>query len=291
MQNKRKIYDSFIFFNELDLLEIRLNILDPYVDYFIICEASVTHSGIPKPFYFDENKERYSKFLHKIIHLKISDIPNDFVNLPIVDDPDSLDGKCVIEIHDFIKSQTQRFNRYTEPHFGRDFFQKECIRRGMMNCNDNDIIIASDMDEIPNPTILENIDSLIKDGQFLTLKQTTYYYYLNLLKEYNWKGSRIGLYKDLKNFSYNQLRCQDNIDLDNAGWHFSFQGGPEKVRTKIQSYSHQEMNNSHIINSIDSNISNGIDPFFRSHLTRVEIDNTFPKYLLDNLDKYKHMIK
>jgi beta-1,4-mannosyl-glycoprotein beta-1,4-N-acetylglucosaminyltransferase len=65
----RKIYDCFIFFNELDLLELRLNVLDSYVDYFVICEASVTHSGINKEYIFENNKHRFSKFLMIFIHL------------------------------------------------------------------------------------------------------------------------------------------------------------------------------------------------------------------------------
>jgi beta-1,4-mannosyl-glycoprotein beta-1,4-N-acetylglucosaminyltransferase len=287
----RKIYDAFLFFNELDILELRLNILDMYVDYFVISESSITHSGQPKPYYFEENKERFSKFLHKIIYLKISDTPNDFVNLPNIIDTTTFDGKCVLDIHDFIKTQTLRFNRKTEQHFGRDFFQKECIRRGFVNCNDDDIIISSDLDEIPNPKNFQDIDSLMCKAKFFTFNQTTYYYYFNLLKESNWKGSRMGFYKDLKKYSYNQLRAQNNYNIDNGGWHFSFMGGPEQVKKKIQSYSHQEMNNPHIINSIDNNINNNIDPFFRGDLKLVKIDETYPEYILDNIDKYKNFIK
>ena len=77
-----KIYDCFNFFNELDILELRLNILYDYVDYFVIVESSVTHSGQPKPFYLEENKERFAKFWDKIIIFKVVDTPEDFVNLP-----------------------------------------------------------------------------------------------------------------------------------------------------------------------------------------------------------------
>lgn len=285
-----KIYDCFCFFNELDLLELRLNILDPYVDYFVISEASVTHTGVHKPYYFEENKERYSKFLHKIIHLKIEDTPNDFINLP-VSDPSTPDGECVNDINEFIKTQTQRFNRRTQIAYGRDFYQKECIRRALINCNDEDIIMSSDCDEIPNPEILKLADSFLNNAPFFTFSQTTYYYYINLVKEYEWKGTRIGRYKDLKKYSYNELRAANIPSLSNGGWHFSFMGGPEKVKIKIQSYSAQEMNNQHVINSINDNINKGIDPFFRGGLTQVQIDDTYPKYLLDNIDNYKHMIK
>lgn len=286
-----KIYDCFLFFNELDLLEIRLNILDPYVDYFVISEASVTHSGLPKPYYFEQNKEKFSKFLHKIIYVKNDDIPNDFVNLPSIENIETFDGMCVNQIHEFIKTQNGRFNRNTEPHFGRDFFQKESIRRGLKNCSDEDIIISSDLDEIPNPEILKNINQYLDKSKFFTFVQKTYYYYINYLKETSWKGSRLGRYKDLKDYSFNQLRAQDNFEFENGGWHFSFMGGPERVKTKIKSYSHQELNTSYILNNIDSNIEKGLDPFFRGSLTKVEIDDSYPSYIINNLEKYPYLVK
>jgi beta-1,4-mannosyl-glycoprotein beta-1,4-N-acetylglucosaminyltransferase len=285
-----KVYDCFCFFNELDILELRLNILNDYVDYFVISEASVTHTGEYKPYYFDENKERFSKFLGKIIHLKIEDTPNDFINLPIID-YSTPDGKCLSDINEFIKTQTMRFNRYTQPNYGRDFYQKECIRRGLINCNDDDIIISSDCDEIPNPDIIKNIQEIISEDNFYMLNQKTYYYYINILKETEWKGSRIGFYKNLKNYSFNELRANKQINIDNGGWHFSFMGGPEKVKLKIKSYSANDLATNHVIQNIENNINNNIDPFFRGCLTLVNIDETYPKYLLDNLEKYKHMVK
>lgn len=286
----RKIYDCFCFFNELDLLELRLNILDPYVDYFVISESSVTHTGVAKPYYYEENKERFAKFAHKIIHLKIEDTPNDFINLQ---EPDisTEDGQCVYLIHEFIKTQTNRFDRRTQIAYGRDFYQKECIRRGLTNCNDDDIILSSDLDEIPNPDILKDIDNIIDTAPYFMFNQMAYYYYLNLLKETEWKGTRMGRYKNLKNFSYNELRGNQMHNIPNGGWHFSYMGGAEKVKHKIESFSAQEMNNTHVISSIENNINSGTDPFFRSRLTQVSIDSTYPKYLLDNIEQYTHMIK
>jgi len=291
----RKIYDTFCFFNELDLLELRLNILDPYVDYFVISEASVTHTGVPKPYYYEENKERFAKFHNKIIHLKIEDTPNDFINLPPVKNVESLDGKCVSLIHNFIETQTNRFDRRSQIAYGRDFYQKECVRRGLVNCNDEDIIMFSDCDEIPNPNVLLLVDEFLSktsnNSPYFGFNQTGYYYYLNMLKERGWIGTKIGRYKDLKDYSFNEFRGQKTPTLDNGGWHFSYMGGAEKVKTKILAFSAQEMNNSYVIENITNNIEKGIDPFFRSTLTKVVIDETYPKYLLENLEKYKHMIK
>ena len=286
----RKIYDCFIFFNELDLLELRLNILDSYVDYFVICEASVTHSGHKKDYIFEKNKQRFEKFLNKIIHLKIDDIPENFSNVEIKINPKTFDEECVNDIHGFIK-ETNLFNKETEHHFGRDFFQKESLRRGLQNCDENDIIILSDCDEIPNPKVLEKVDKFINDYDFFTFNQKTYYYYINLLKETSWKGSRMGLYKNLKKYSFNKLRAQQNCEIYEGGWHFSFMGGSEQVKLKIKSYSHQELNTSEYIDNVDKNIENNIDPFFRGSLTKVDIDSSYPEYILNNLQKYQHMIK
>jgi beta-1,4-mannosyl-glycoprotein beta-1,4-N-acetylglucosaminyltransferase len=282
-----KIYDCFNFFNELDILEIRLNTLYDYVDYFVIVESSVTHSGVEKPFYFEDNKERFSKFLDKIIHYKVYDTPTDFVNLSNSDD------KTLIEINNFIEKQTNRFNRATQPDYGRDFFQKECVRRPLVNCCDDDIIIISDADEITNPEILKNLKNLGLENKICSLNQTTYYYYINILKQRDWYGSKISLYKNIKNLSFNEVRGDESLSekIENGGWHFSFQGGKDMVKTKILSYSARDMVNNYVLSELYNNIDNNIDPFFRGKLSLVEIDNTYPEYLVNNLEKYKHLIK
>jgi beta-1,4-mannosyl-glycoprotein beta-1,4-N-acetylglucosaminyltransferase len=264
--------------------------LDEYVDYFVLCEADVTHSGIPKNYIFEENKERFSKFLHKIIHVKINDIPKDFTDIPTIDEPKSFDELCLKDIYQFIRD-TKLFIPDIHPHYGRDFFQKESVRRGLVSCSDDDIIILSDCDEIPNPEVLLKVDKFIDTEPFFTLQQTTYYYHLNLLKEHNWRGSRISRYKNIKHYSFNELRAQRNCEVSKGGWHFSFMGGREQVKNKIKAYSHQELNNPDILNKIDYNVENNIDPFSRSNLELVPIDESYPKYLLDNIEKYKHMIK
>jgi beta-1,4-mannosyl-glycoprotein beta-1,4-N-acetylglucosaminyltransferase len=282
-----KIYDCFNFFNELDILEIRLNTLYEYVDYFVIVESNVTHSGEQKLFYFEENKERFSKFLDKIILYKVYDTPTDFVNLKISED------NTLMLINGFIEKQTNRFNRTTQQDYGRDFFQKECVRRPLINCSDDDIIIISDADEIPNPEILKNLKNFDLENTIYSLNQTTYYYYLNLLKQKDWYGSRVALYKNIKNLSFNEVRGDESLSqkIDDGGWHFSFQGGKDMVKRKILSYSARDLVNNHVLAQLDNNINNNVDPFFRGNLTPVKIDNTFPNYVLNNLDKFKHMIK
>jgi beta-1,4-mannosyl-glycoprotein beta-1,4-N-acetylglucosaminyltransferase len=282
-----KIYDCFNFFNELDILEMRLNILYEYVDYFVIVESSVTHTGVPKEYFFEKNKERFSKFLDKIIYFKVEDTPKDFINLPVTHD------NTVKLIYDFILNQTNRFNRDNQPDYGRDFFQKECVRRALINCNDDDIILISDADEIPNPEILIGLDKLDLSKNIYSLNQMMYYYYLNVFKESTWYGTKISKYKNIKNLSFNEIRGDESLSvkIPNGGWHFSFMGGEEMVKNKMLSYSAKDMTNDYVLSNISKNIENNIDPFFRGKLTTVEIDSTYPKYLLNNLKKYSKFIK
>ena len=116
------IIDCFPFFNELDVLELRLNILDSVVDKFVLVEASKTQSLIDKPFYFEDNKDRFAKFLHKIVHIKVQDYPN-------------------------------------EGGWAMENFQRNCILRGLkhLDLNTHDIVGISDVDEIWNPDIITHI--------------------------------------------------------------------------------------------------------------------------------------
>jgi beta-1,4-mannosyl-glycoprotein beta-1,4-N-acetylglucosaminyltransferase len=286
----KKIYDCFLFFNELETLELRLEILNDIVDKFIIVESTVTFSGKEKKLFFNENKEKFKKFEDKIIHVIINDTPEDFINLPYVlnplNDVDNIKNKILKHVE-----LSEGWKRH-EKQWGRETYQREGIFYGINECSDDDIILISDLDEIPNPIEIENIKNNISN-QIFDFKQTTYYYYFNLLKEYNWSGTKCLLYGNLKNKSINLIRQNKNTtnQIENGGWHFSFMGGVERVKTKIDAYSHQEFNNPHIISSIENNINGENDPFFRGKLSKVKIDSNYPKYILDNLDKYSYMIK
>ncbi len=275
-QSTGKVYDCFIFFNELDLLELRLNILNNVVDYFVIVEANITHSGEPKEFVFEQNRERFSKFLDKIIYVKVNDMPEDFTNLPNSN------------ISNYIKS-TKLF-KLDEPVRGREQWQRACILRGLENCQDNDVIILSDLDEITNPDTLSYILTNFDSERVYSMRQNSYYYYLNLLKEYHWVGARIASYKKFCTYSPLDFRHIRDTIVANGGWHFSFQGTRDQVANKLQAYSHCDMVNDEVLTKLANRITEGIDPFNRGKLTKVNIDDTYPRYLLDNLNEYKHMI-
>jgi beta-1,4-mannosyl-glycoprotein beta-1,4-N-acetylglucosaminyltransferase len=128
-----KVYDCFTFFNEFKQLEIRLNELDGIVDYFVLVEATKTFSGQKKPLYFFENCENVAPFLKKIIHVVVDDMP------------DPVNG-----------------NRWP-----LEEYQRNCIQKGLSNCSPNDIIIISDVDEIPNYNTLKIIVDRIKNTSFI----------------------------------------------------------------------------------------------------------------------------
>jgi len=291
------IYDAFLFFNELDLLEIRLSILDPYVDYFVISESTVTFSGLKKPLYYLENKDRFKKFEHKIIHKIVDHTPKSFIDTTKFLIPETENTSKEDKVRNKILRNMMNYNHWNkeEVHWGRDFYQRECVLIGLANCNDDDIIILSDLDEIPNPEVIKDIDKTIPKGNFCHLMQKLYYYYINnLVVAFRWYGPKTAHYSFIKNIDSNGLRLFKNsgIQIENGGWHFSFMGGKDKIRTKIESYGHQELNNDSIKNNISYNVDNNISVIGGNlNFQVVPIDDTYPKYLLDNLYKYPHFVK
>jgi len=264
------IVDCFPFFNELDILDIRLNILNEVVDKFVIVEASKTQSGIHKPFYFEESKTRYSKFLDKIIHIKIEDYPEE-------------DGWAI------------------------ENFQRNCIQRGLekLNLTINDIIAISDVDEIWNPSVIKDLDNLLDQHKFLSVDMDYFVFYLNLITvDKKWIGTIFTKYKNLNTYSPQNLRnIKDNvIYIKNSGWHFGYQGGKEQVYKKYLSCI--EPVNKNLLPSkekfseeFDNRIKDGGSFIFSDNLQdksikleKIKNINILPQYLIDNLSKYDNMI-
>ncbi len=275
------VYDSFQFFNELDILKLRMNVLKDVVDYFVISESTVTFSGDPKPLYYNENKEMFKEFEHKIIHNIVDDTPMD----------------CNA--------------------FMRDHHQKCAVARGLKDCKPDDIVIFSDVDEIPNPDTLKELLPNVEDGKIYMLAQRLFYCYLDMeevsgnllsvtgefdgVEKKQWLGTKVCRYSVLDNYTTEELRNKEQkaigVRVPNGGWHFSYMGGGKKqstadrVKYKIKSAAHQEYNNRHILWNVKKNIKNMQDIFGRdSKLQLVEIDETYPKYLRDHLDEYKYLL-
>lgn len=282
-----KIYDCFNFFNELDLLDIRLNYLDKYVDKFVIVESTITFSGKEKKLYFDENKHLFEKFKDKIIHIIVDDTPDDFTNLN-ENTGDPLNDK----INKYI-NKSEGWGRH-EKQWGREIFQRESIFRGIKKCDNDDIIILSDLDEIPN---IETIKYLNFDSsKCFELKQKLFYYHINLLRELNWSGTKISKWKFVKESTINEIRQNKITDkvINNGGWHLSFMGGENRIIEKIEAYSHQEFNNESIKKNVSININQKTDIFYRdrNHCEIIDINREYPKEIIDIVsDKYKYLIK
>jgi beta-1,4-mannosyl-glycoprotein beta-1,4-N-acetylglucosaminyltransferase len=296
-----KVFDCFIFFNELDLLELRFNILDKYVDYFVIVESGITFQGEVKDFYFESNLNRFEKFKHKIIHFKVEKYSLNFTKLPYIAEPQNIDEKILNAIYKDIDS-SPHFNKEKEFWWGNDFFQRECIRRALAVAQPapDDLILISDVDEIPNPETLEGIKKEITPTSLICFNQHEFCYYFNYFHNSEWIGSCCFLYGEFADVSLNSIRFSSKREegfspqiKSNGGWHFTSLGNIEIIKKKIRSWSHKELNEKYILDSVEYNITHGYDIFRRSgfgKLKRLPIEHKIlPTSLIDFHDKFQHL--
>ena len=223
-----------MFFDEEMLLELRLNTLDKFVDKFIIVESAYTHSGKEKKLIFDINK--YPKFKEKIDYIIVRDFPQGIEQIGNDD------------------SNLEITNKEIMNALRRENFQRNAIKRGLINANDNDWIIISDLDEIPD---LSNINFNSINKKIIFFKQKVFYYKLNLeLKTLRWIGSKVCKKKYLKSpqwlrnvkdkiypkwrldIIFSEKRYNSVFFVENGGWHFSFVKKPEDIEKKLKSYLH-----------------------------------------------------
>jgi beta-1,4-mannosyl-glycoprotein beta-1,4-N-acetylglucosaminyltransferase len=296
-----KLYDCFQFYNELDLLEIRLTLLYDVVDYFVISETTKSHANNPKKLFFEENKSMFDKFSDKIIHIK-HNFPEDILNMgtKIGNDKYTLTYNKISERYDIEENEGELKKH---PTFCRDYLQKEFIKFGLMDCEDDDLIMISDLDEIPKPEIVKKI----RENNLYNhcLMQDCFYYYINLLAHTNWYGNYIVKFSDTKEVSLTHLKNKRvNFEkIFDGGWHLSFMGGVERVKTKIQNYAHQEFNNDFYLNNVATKIKNGVDvynrfgysepfqEFFFSKMKETSLTQ-YPTEMLDLIkEKYNYLIK
>lgn len=253
-----KVYDVFTFFNELDLLELRLEMLNDYVDKFVIVECVETFSGNKKPLYYEENKDRFKKYHHKISHHVTYDPPKSYSDLRerILDSNTDNFLKQVC-----IQALTTNNVPPGELHWLKEFYQKELIRLAIKNVGpeDEDLIFVGDLDEIWN---IELNYKNIEDYEIYKLRQLVYVGYMNNRSNEPWAGTLLTKYKNIKSSCLNHLRTASKTNysfIDNAGWHFSFMGGEDRIKLKIESYGHQEYNNDVVKSQALKNIESGKD--------------------------------
>jgi beta-1,4-mannosyl-glycoprotein beta-1,4-N-acetylglucosaminyltransferase len=268
-----KIFDCIIYLDEDFLLDLRFNILNNYVDYFVVVESSKTWQNNKKNFNF--NFKNFKSFSHKIIYIKVEDMPEG------------------------------------ENPWLRENFQRNCITRGLLKANNEDLIIISDADEIPNPEQIINFDPNKKYGVF---EQKQFYYKLNLLNQSNpvWRGSKACIKKYLKSPQWlRELKIKrrpfwrlDKINLnytiESGGWHFCNLKNPDQLLFKYKNLCEYKDNHS-FMNSIDEkflnatlieeNIKNQKDIIGRNDIfVKENINNSYPRYILNNLSKFKDWI-
>ena len=260
-----KIIDCFIFYNELDLLNYRLNILDNLVDYFVIVEATHTFTGKEKQLYFNENKHLFEKFNKKIIHIIVDDLPYIYPNI----------------------------NFENNEQWRNEFFQRNAMSRGLKyinNLHDSDVIIVSDLDEIPDPYVLDKI----KKGDIVidiySLEMDMYYYNLITKHKNKWLLCKILNYKKYKelNMKFDDIRNMPCCRILNSGWHLSYFGDKYFIKNKINHFSHQEYNNDNYtdLSIIEERINNSTDLYGRTEIDIEKIQIKDNQYLPTDYDKY-----
>ena len=223
-----------MFFDEEMLLDLRFNVLNDYVDKFVITEATYTHNGDAKKLNFDINK--FPKFKDKIEYIVVNKPPPTLLKINSQDSEDTRGEKLILN------------------GMKRDYFQREELQRGFKNADPEDLIIISDLDEIPN---LENLDIKKIKNKIICFKQKMFYYKFNLLYEsIPWFGTRVCKKKNLispqwlrdtKHKKYpiwrldvlfSKYKYQDIYHVENGGWHFTNVKSPKDLYTKLSKFAH-----------------------------------------------------
>ena len=290
------IYDCFMYYDEDLLLDLRLNILDKYVKKFVITEATYTHNGNKKKLNFNINN--FSKFKDKIEYIIVDQQPPNIKEIKAHDSKKIIEDKLILN------------------GMARDYFQRECLNKGLQNLEKDDLVIISDLDEIPN---IQNLNfSEIKDN-IVIFRQKMFYYKFNLIyDDHIWAGSKAVKYKNfispqwLRNIKskkypfwrfdvlFSRKKYSNLYYVDNGGWHFTCIRTPEDLEKKLLNFAHHyEFEQSGLkIGDLKKLISEkrvmydhnvdqrGYKWSGKSILRRISYD-LLPSYISDNSNKFK----
>ncbi len=262
-----KIYDCFTFNDENHLLEIRLNELNNYVDYFIIIEFGQTHQGTAKPKNIDA--KILNKFSNKVRYYFV-----------------------------------EQFENINQPH-GRDQFQRNYVLKGLFDADNEDVIIVSDIDEIPD---FRNFDIKKVNDNIIAFSQFHFMYKLNLLMKEKWIGSKLCKFKKLKspqwlrslrtNKKYSLFRIDKLISpryvmnfkiVEKGGWHFGWLRKTSSIIKKLESYAHSEHNTDYYKNEsfIEKCINEKKNFFNKKEILEMVSLSELPEHIQSNSDKFK----
>ena len=228
------IYDCFMYFDEDLLLDLRLNTLNQFVKKFVITEATYTHNGSKKKLNFDINK--FKKFKDKIIYIVVENQPDNILQLSDNDDKDMRGEKLILN------------------GMARDYFQRESLSKGLKNAIGDDLILISDLDEIPN---LNKLNFNEVKNNIIIFEQKMFYYKLNLFYEsFTWQGSKAVKQKNfispqwlrnIKGKKYPKWRIDTFLSkkkysnllfVKDGGWHFTCLRTPDQLEKKLLNFAH-----------------------------------------------------
>ena len=296
-----KIFDCFMFYDEELLLDIRMNVLNDFVDYFVIVESKYFHNGKERNLKFDINN--YSKFKDKIIYIVHDETPNDIWEINKGDKKEDISHKKIVNAH------------------LRENHQRNFIEKGLNKSKDDDLILISDVDEIPN---LESIDFRKIKNKIVMFEQNIFYYKLNrYLPNFKWFGTKACKKKDLINPQwlrnvkstkypffridtfFSNSKYTNKFYIKNGGWHFSNLKNSTDIEIKLKSYLHHHdyeseelgkekieeliKNNSTIYDMFADKRANKYKDESRKQLEKFEI-NKLPLYIQKNLNKFKNWV-
>ena len=265
---KSKIIDCITYFDNSLMFDLRFNILKEVVDIFVVCESKYDHRNRIKNLNFNKNFLSEEKIKYFVLDQPFPKNSNLWQNQAI---------------------------------------QREYLLQSLNFADPEDLIFFSDPDEIPNPKILANFNLTKKYGIFF---QDCFNYKFNIFNPHEtpWEGTRVCKKKNLKSidfmrqkiksknlqYKFYRIDKEKNIEIfENAGWHFNNIMSPELISLKLKTFAHSEFSGSRFsdVSVIKNKIKNKIDLFERGHIyKKVDIDKSFPSYLIENLEKYKHYI-
>jgi beta-1,4-mannosyl-glycoprotein beta-1,4-N-acetylglucosaminyltransferase len=283
-----KIFDCFTFFNELDLLEIRLHELDPVVDRFVLCESTFTFKGKPKPLIFKANRERFAPFLKKIVHVVVDDMPLGHG-----------------EVWNFVLNERH---------------QRNAVGRGLGDAQTSDFICLCDLDEIPRASSIEAIVYGSRSNTVFSLEMRNYHYFVNLRKRGMWNRARMARFGDIRNLQtlrsagpswllrrstflqtmrrwkrmlFGLRRLRRWTIAPDAGWHFSSLNGPAAIVEKVRSYAHVHAhleNVDAVTQLVNDALADACSPTEGSSFRLEILDDQFPAYLVANQVRFAPLI-
>lgn len=255
----RRIFDAFLFHDELRMLEIKLHEMGDWVDHFVLVEARQTHTGAPKPLVFHDNRHRFAAFAHKITHVVVDSFP-DHIRHP----------------------------------WTREFHQREMGLLGLDGrCSEDDLVIISDVDEIVSRGAVEGFS-----GEYARLAMERARYFLNYREalgpdEQREAGSvwRAGYLPSLGlNYARIAVRADKRVPrLTSSGWHFTSVGDSEGLAFKVKHAAHQEhavLQQDHFAGIIERLRRGELEPGWE----RCDLDDRFPAYIRDHRDAFEDLL-